>query len=84
MSLNIGLDVGAVSVKLAALGRPEDRRLLESLCARQPGFRLLEWGARPLVISPYRRVAGSPMQSVYDLLQELYEIVPESKSRVCA
>ncbi|MGA2148031.1 MAG: acyl-CoA dehydratase activase [Bryobacteraceae bacterium] len=79
MSLNIGLDVGAVSVKLAALGRPEDLRLLESLCVRQPAFRLLQWGARPLAISPYRRVAGSPMQSVYDLLRELYEIVPESE-----
>src|SRR5208283_3276980 len=79
MSLNIGLDVGAVSVKLAALGQPEDLRLLASLCARNPAFRLLEWGARPLMVSPYRRVAGSPMQSVYDLLREVYETVPESE-----
>ncbi|MGA2116794.1 MAG: hypothetical protein ABSH56_18805 [Bryobacteraceae bacterium] len=79
MSVNIGLDVGAVSVKLAALGQPGDLPLLASLCTRNPAFRLLDWGSRPLVISPYRRVAGSPMQSVYDLLREVYETIPESE-----
>jgi predicted CoA-substrate-specific enzyme activase len=36
-----------------------------------------ELGGRPLVLSEYRRISGSPIQSTYDLLQELYEIIPE-------
>jgi hypothetical protein len=84
MGVNIGLDIGAISLKLAALGQPEDRPLLESLCAAKPSFRLLDWDAPggrrlPLVISDYRRIAGSPIQSTFDLLQELYEAVPEKR-----
>ena len=79
MGINIGLDIGAISLKLAALGRPADRPILDALCATHPQFRMTEMGARPLVLSEYRRIAGSPIQSTYDLLQEFYEIVPEAQ-----
>ncbi len=83
MGINIGLDIGAISLKLAALGAPEDRPTLEALCAARPAFRLLDWdspsGRRPVVISEYRRIAGSPIQSAYDLLQEFYELVSETR-----
>jgi predicted CoA-substrate-specific enzyme activase len=79
MGINIGLDIGAISLKLAALGNPGDRPILDSLCAAHPQFRMTEMGARPLVLSEYRRIAGSPIQSTYDLLQEFYEIVPETQ-----
>ena len=84
MGVNIGLDIGAISVKLAALGTPEDRPLLETLCAAKPSFRLLDWdvpGGRrlPLAISEYRRISGSPIQTTFDLLQEFYETVSEKR-----
>ena len=84
MGINIGLDIGAISLKLAALGKPEDRPLLEALVSANHGFRLLDWssagaGPLPLVISDYRRIAGSPIQSTFDLLQEFYETVPEKR-----
>ena len=79
MGINIGLDIGAISLKLAALGKPADRPVLEALCAAQPEFRLTELDGRPLVLSDYRRIAGSPIQSTYDLLQEFYETVPEDR-----
>lgn len=84
MGVNIGLDIGAISLKLAALGDPADRALLAALCQGQPQFRLLEWrradgAVWPLVLSGYRRIAGSPIQSTYDLLQEFYESVPERR-----
>ncbi len=79
MSVNIGLDIGAISLKLAALGKPDDRPMLASLCEARPDFRLLDWNGQPLVISDYRRIAGSPIQSTYDLLHELYESVPETR-----
>jgi len=64
MAINLGLDIGAISLKLAALGKPEDRSILSALCAANPAFRLaggLIEGAAPLVLSEYRRIAGSPI-----------------------
>jgi predicted CoA-substrate-specific enzyme activase len=84
MGINIGLDIGAISLKLAALAKPEERGLLETLCAKKPAFRLVQGGdpaggRGPLVVSEYRRIAGSPIQSTFDLLQEFYEAVPETR-----
>ena len=79
MGINLGLDIGAISLKLAAIGKPTDQPILESLCSAHPQFRLTELAGQPLVLSEYRRIAGSPIQSTYDLLHELYEVVPEDR-----
>jgi activator of 2-hydroxyglutaryl-CoA dehydratase len=79
MALNLGLDIGAISVKLAAFGEPTDGPLLERLTTAYSGFHSLRWNQRPLVISDYRRIAGSPIQSTYDLLQQVYDIIPEDQ-----
>ena len=79
MGINIGLDIGAISLKLAALGKPGDRAALEALRAAHPHFHLTELNGRPLLLSDYRRIAGSPIQSTYDLLQEFYETIPEDR-----
>lgn len=83
MGINLGLDIGAISLKLAALGKPEDRAALQSLCKANPVFRFTEWstakGPLPLVVSSYRRILGSPIQSTFDLLQEFYEVIPEKR-----
>src|SRR3954469_2944118 len=83
MSINIGLDIGAVSLKLAAMGTTDDAAAIRSLTAANPEFFTAEFPAessfadRPLVLSTYRRIQGSPIQSTFDLLKELYEYVPE-------
>src|SRR6185369_4981231 len=79
MGINIGLDIGAISLKLAALGKLADQSSLESVCTAHPEFRLISLGNRPLLLSDYRRISGSPIQSTYDLLRELYEIIPEER-----
>jgi predicted CoA-substrate-specific enzyme activase len=79
MGINLGLDIGAISLKLAALGKPGDRAILETLCDTHPQFRLTELTGQPLVLSDYRRISGSPIQSTYDLLREFYETVPEDR-----
>src|ERR1017187_8231037 len=79
MGINLGLDIGAISIKLAAIGKPADQPILESLCSTHPQFRLSQLAGQPLVLSEYRRIAGSPIQSTYDLLHEFYEIVPEDR-----
>src|SRR6266545_2455670 len=84
MPINIGLDIGAISLKLAAIGASGDYAILKTLCQTQPAFRMSEMprpGAAsvPLVLSEYRRIAGSPIQSTYDLLREFYLVVPEHR-----
>ena len=79
MAINLGLDIGAISLKLAALGAPADGPALQALCDANPGFRLSALGGRPLVLSAYRRISGSPIQSTYDLLHDFYAAVPESR-----
>ena len=79
MGINLGLDIGAISIKLAALGGEEDRAALAGLCAAMPAFRPADCGGRPMVLSAYQRITGSPIQSAYDLLREFYEGVSEER-----
>jgi predicted CoA-substrate-specific enzyme activase len=83
MSINIGLDIGAVSFKLAAIGSTADELLFRSLGEKSQTFygatfpAASPFAGRPLILSKYRRIQGSPIQSTFDLLQELYEYLPE-------
>ena len=83
MSINIGLDIGAVSLKLAAIGAPSDEALFRNLGDKSATFFAASFPAsspfagRPFILSRYRRILGSPIQSTFDLLQELYEYLPE-------
>jgi predicted CoA-substrate-specific enzyme activase len=83
MSINIGLDIGAVSFKLAAIGSPADELLFRNLSEKSQTFygatfpAASPFAGRPLILSRYRRIQGSPIQSTFDLLQELYEDLPE-------
>jgi predicted CoA-substrate-specific enzyme activase len=83
MSINIGLDIGAVSLKLAAMGTSADAPPMVALTAANREFfpsafpATSGFAGRPLVLSQYRRIQGSPIQSTFDLLEEFYEHVPE-------
>jgi len=83
MSINIGLDIGAVSLKLAAIGALDDKARLDSLTQHSDSFFAKAFPAsspfagRPMILSRYRRIQGSPIQSTFDLLKELYDAVPE-------
>ncbi|HXX01938.1 MAG TPA: BadF/BadG/BcrA/BcrD ATPase family protein, partial [Candidatus Acidoferrales bacterium] len=81
--LHVGLDVGSVSVKLAALGAREDSAVLSLLAETSSAFfapRLPAangWAERPVVCSAYRRIQGNPLQAASELLREFYAIVPQ-------
>jgi len=83
MSINIGLDIGAVSLKLAAIGGPDDGPRFHTLTEKSETFYAASFPAsspfagRALVLSRYRRLQGSPIQSTFDLLKELYDFLPE-------
>ncbi len=59
MSVRVGIDIGAVSVKTAVLGDPGDRTELDRL-ARDGDFGWLP-ASRPLLLSRYRRSLGDPL-----------------------
>ena len=83
MSINIGLDIGAVSLKLAAIGGPDDGPRFRTLTEKSETFYAASFpdsspfAGRALVLSRYRRLQGSPIQSTFDLLKELYDYLPE-------
>ncbi len=83
MSINIGLDIGAVSLKLAAIGGPDDGPRFRTLTEKSETFYAATFpdsspfSGRALVLSRYRRLQGSPIQSTFDLLKELYDFLPE-------
>ncbi|MGA8866543.1 MAG: acyl-CoA dehydratase activase [Candidatus Sulfotelmatobacter sp.] len=83
MSVSLGLDVGAVSVKLAALGAREDYSLLAGLAEATSAFFLPELPGTirladcSVLLSSYRRHQGNPLQAASDLLREFFEVVPE-------
>ena len=85
MSINLGLDIGAVSLKLAAVGSESDRERLMAVARDDDAFFAAEFpresafAHRPLVLSRYRRLQGSPIQSTFDLLQRFYEHVAEEE-----
>ena len=85
MRISLGLDVGSVSVKLAALGAPEHFSLFERLAANHSSFFIPQHrhgvADRPILLSRYRRLQGNPMRASSDLLQEFREAAGEE--RVC-
>jgi predicted CoA-substrate-specific enzyme activase len=83
MSISLGLDVGAVSVKLAALGAPEDYPALAHLAEASSSFFLPKlprsngFSGCCVALSTYRRLQGNPREAASDLLREFCELVPE-------
>ena len=83
MSIGLGLDVGAVSVKLAALGAPEDYPVLARLAESSPAFFLPKlprsngFSECCVALSTYRLLQGKPLEAASDLLREFRQVVPE-------
>jgi predicted CoA-substrate-specific enzyme activase len=83
MGINIGLDIGSVSLKLAAIGVPADGPLFRTLTEDHATYFANQfpnsspYADRPLVLSRYRRIQGSPLQSTFELLKEFYDHIPE-------
>jgi len=82
--IDIGIDIGSVSVKVAVVGDKSDRELLETIASRSINFFSLENGdsspllnGSPILVSDYTRIKGMPVQSTYRLLEELYGYIPE-------
>ena len=66
MSLSLGIDIGAVSARLAVLGGAGDQGALAA-AARLDGWRLVDVGGAPLLLSAERRVRGAPVATALGL-----------------
>ena len=73
--ITIGIDVGAVSVKVAAAGDRESAPLLRGLGG---SFWFLPSSPPdlPLLLSCYRRLMGNPVSAARALLEELTAALP--------
>ncbi|HYL83537.1 MAG TPA: acyl-CoA dehydratase activase [Candidatus Angelobacter sp.] len=81
MAIHIGLDIGGISIKLAALGSREEIEIFPHTCDGNGVF----WRAPEeiearfnlgIVLSRYRRTFGSPLQAVNELLEQLRLYIP--------
>jgi activator of 2-hydroxyglutaryl-CoA dehydratase/predicted nucleotide-binding protein (sugar kinase/HSP70/actin superfamily) len=84
MKTQIGVDAGSISTKLVAAIAPDDFVDLARNFEVSSGFWLVpgsspERAGAALVVSQYRRGAGSPLRSALDLLDEFRRLVPEEK-----
>ncbi|RKY04281.1 hypothetical protein DRP77_04265 [Candidatus Poribacteria bacterium] len=77
--VNVGIDIGSVSVKIAVVGDEEDREVLRDAAERSPNFSLVDEKLypKPILISAYRRIKGEPLKATFELLDELYRLIPE-------
>lgn len=77
--LSLGLDIGCISVKLACVGDPEDREVLERLSRGDSGFRFLNagWEEKPILIFPYKRLLGHPLIAASELLEVFADEIGE-------
>ena len=75
MSIYVGIDIGAISVKAAVVADPEDRLRLERL-AEASEFTWLP-APRPVLLSTYRRALGDPRGAGLALIGHLQEHLPD-------
>ncbi len=84
--INIGIDVGAISVKIAALGDEEDRELFEKIASESESFFTIDNSNKSpylkdkyIIVSKYKRIKGMPVHSTYELLNELFSYIPKER-----
>jgi len=80
--IDIGIDIGSVSVKVAVIGDKSDRELLEKMASESANFFSLDDGdnsplldGKSILVSNYTRIMGKPIQSTHQLLEELYSYI---------
>jgi predicted CoA-substrate-specific enzyme activase len=85
MPVQVGLDIGSTSVKLAAVLDGEQTLGLTTRLNGSSAFRVVSHrsrGASPddgaIVVSDYRRAMGNPLQAAFDLLREFQALLPDS------
>jgi predicted CoA-substrate-specific enzyme activase len=83
----LGIDIGCISLKSALVGETGEADLLTRLATDNPELfelpasGLPHAGTRPVLVSRYRRIKGSPSEATASLLADLFAVVPRDKVR---
>jgi len=84
----LGIDIGSISVKVAVIGDEDDKELLKKIASESGNFFSLDdsdssplLDGKSILVSDYRRIKGMPVQSTYQLLDELYRYIPGGSVR---
>ena len=93
MGIFLGIDVGAVSVKIALLSDNESLKTIQHAATFQNLFyqpqqngKLKEEIFSKILITNYCRLKGSPVSATQQLLKQIFEIIPQDEvlgARVC-
>jgi len=81
----LGIDIGCISLKLALVGEPDDGERFAALAAAhprlflQPGVQLPVAEGRPVLVTSYQRIKGSPTEATRGLLDEVLAVVPAAE-----
>ncbi|MBN2318847.1 MAG: hypothetical protein JXR49_07210 [Acidobacteria bacterium] len=76
----IGIDIGSVGIKVAAVGSSSDRSILENAGCSNNDFFCGNGGleGRPVLLSKYRRILGQPAGVMVQILDKMLERIPRS------
>ena len=93
MGIYLGIDVGAVSVKIALLGDNESLKTIQNAVKFQDVFYQPQQNGKlskeifsKILITNYCRLKGSPISTTQQLLKQIFEIIPRDEilgARVC-
>ena len=78
----LGIDIGCISLKFALLGEAADGPLFRRLAAERPDLFLVPAAGvplaegRPLLVTQYRRIKGSPADATQALLDDVLAALP--------
>lgn len=84
MAITLGIDIGLVSIKLAAIGHEDDRPLFRKAIKEKPelfhqphdGISSVEHPESPLLVTRYRRIKGKPSKATEEIIKEFFSVVP--------
>ena len=76
--IHIGIDIGSIGIKAAAVGSFEDRAVLENACRSNDEFFFVDGGidGKPVLLSKYQRTLGRPARVMQQILEKLLHRLP--------
>jgi len=84
--INIGIDVGAISVKVAVIADEKDKEILSKIASESEDFLHIDdngnsslLNGKFVLVSKYKRIKGVPVYTTYEILDELYKLIPENR-----
>ena len=76
MGIAIGIDIGAISTKIAIIGEPAHNKIFESLKNKKQFVSIPHKSTHPFLIMPYTRTRGQPAKTTISLINDMWSVLP--------